>query len=640
LQLSRNTTVKDRPLWLPESIRSRSKRLGGRFRIPVAVRRVCKRRKKIPVSDWAVRHRYITRGPLEGTRFKRGTVAYANGVMDASFYPSVEEIVLCFADQSAKSFIMDTCIGYIVDRAPGPVLYVYPDEDTATENSKDRILPMLSMSPRLRSYLTGAADDEAAKRINLRHMQIYMAWASSAIKLANKSIKYLVEDEVDKYPVTAGKREADPRSKAQKRTRAFKYLGRKKWTGSTPTVETGPIWTALNACQVIFDYHVICPDCGHCHRMEFNSIKWPDRAEGEERIKQAERIENENLACYVCPGCGSCWSDLKRDAAVRWGLWKSREGDIELFEYIRKYEPKKIGFHLPSWVSRFVGISEVAAAFLHGLVDRNKFKDFKNSHEAVPWLSYTIERKEDRILALKDDRPSGIVPSGGVVSCLLAGIDTQDDGFWYEIRAFGFGESLASWQVRAGFVTAFEDLEQVILTTEYKDRDGAIHRVQMAAHDAMGHRTSAVYNFTRRHRGLILPFQGKDRMTQPYTFSNIEFYPGSKIPIPGGLRLLKADVTYFKNQLAGKLEIAADDPGAWRYNADTTEEWARQMCAEYQDEKGLWQCPSGRANHAWDCAVLCLVAAEVVGVRYSSREKRQQNAAGTKKPTKGAGRRW
>jgi hypothetical protein len=40
------------------------------------------------------------------------------------------------------------------------------------------------------------------------------------------------------------------------------------------------------------------------------------------------------------------------------------------------------------------------------------------------------------------------------------------------------------------------------------------------------------------------------------------------------------------------------------------------MCAEYVDEKGIWQCPEGRANHGWDWSIYTLVAAEAVGVKF------------------------
>ena len=100
------------------------------FRWSVNERRVYRKRRKIRVSEWAERHRIVTRGRFEGSRFSKKTVPYLAGVMDASFFGGVEEIVFCAADQTGKSFIVDTCVGYAIDRDPGAVLYVYPDEDT------------------------------------------------------------------------------------------------------------------------------------------------------------------------------------------------------------------------------------------------------------------------------------------------------------------------------------------------------------------------------------------------------------------------------------------------------------------------------------------------------------------------------
>ena len=141
------------------------------FAVPKPVKQVMRKRKKIPVSDWAEQHRPITVGPLAGTRYQKTTVPYANGIMDASFHNSVEEIVLCCADQVSKSFIIETCIGYVADRIPGPVAYTYPDEDTTKDNVKDRLLPMFRDSPRLKTYLTGYRDDESKSRVNLTHIK-------------------------------------------------------------------------------------------------------------------------------------------------------------------------------------------------------------------------------------------------------------------------------------------------------------------------------------------------------------------------------------------------------------------------------------------------------------------------------------
>jgi len=253
-----------------------------------------------------------------------------------------------------------------------------------------------------------------------------------------------------------------------------------------------------------------------------------------------------------------------------------------------------------------------------GLKSKAKLKDFKNNVCAEPWEDYGLERSEEPILALRDERPRGQVPGGGVIAALTAGVDTQDDGFWFEVRAWGFGETEESWQVREGFVTSFEALAQLLWQDEYKDADGLIYPVHLTVQDAMGHRTTEVYDFCRKYRGYILPFKGEARMAAAIAYSKIDTYPGKFQPIPGGpLSLLRANVNHFKNHLAAKLAIAPADPGAWHLHAEADLEWARQMTSEYLDpETQEWVQIASRRNHAWDVSVLNLVAAYARGIRF------------------------
>ena len=633
------------PTWLPPFLRKPD---GGpvtlRARLCKGEREVLKKRRPIKVSTWSERHRVVSGSRFPGP-WRNDLTPYLAGIMDAAAFPSVRTTILCKAPQIGGTEAINNFVGYCIDRDPGPVLYVYPDSVTGRENMKDRILPMIEDSRRLRSYMTGWEDDKASIRIKLLHMPIYLAWAGSASRLGNKPIKHVIFDETDKYPAVADKRETDPISLGEKRTITYQY-DHKIWKISTPTIESAPISKAMREeAQVIFDYWVRCPGCGKRHVMDFDQIKWnkePDE-DGKETHPHPERMRSLGLAWYECPHCECQWDDGWRDKAVKRGEWRARsvefevpkvpkvkKGDIPiktphsplqtpnlpLFAYLREYRPQKIGFHLPSWISPFVSLSEVAAAFLKGLKDVNALKDFTNAHKAEPWIIRKQERKEDAILALRDDRPRGLVPAGDVVSCVTAGVDTQDVGFWYEIRGWGYGLDLESWGVREGYVETFGALERILWEDEYLDVDGKPYHVQLVVQDAMGHRTSDVYDFARMHRGHLLPFQGVQTMAAPYGITDVEFYPGTKKPIPGGIKLLRGHVTYFKNTLSNKLNIAPSDPGSWHLNSETSFEWARQMCAEFVNEKGFWEAKSGAANHGWDCSVENLVAAELLGVRH------------------------
>ena len=601
------------------------------FRFPDAVCRAMRAPARTRVSAWAEKKFVVVEGSRPGP-WRNSNSPFLAGVMDAWGEPFVEEVVFCAAPQVGKSKVGEIVTAYVVDQDPAPTQYIIPNEDAAAELVDERLRPLFEQSPRLAGYLTGKVDDISKRGVRLKHMSIFLAWAGSAAKLAAKAIKNQVYEEVDKYPEQATKKEASPEALGEKRQRTFRF-GRKRLKVSSPTIESGPIWQALQACNARFHFHARCPACGWRQRLHFTApdgrtcVCWP------EKERNPQRIEDGHLAWYECERCGDRWGDWKRDQAVARGEWREETTGLELFAYLRQHRPRRVGFHLSALYSPFVSLSETAGAFLkanqkQGSAKKIALRDFLNGYLAEPWVDYQVERSEDRILALCDDRPRGLVPGGGVVAALLAGVDTQDNDFYYVIRAFGWGESEESWLVQCGVVPSFEALAQVLWGNTYRDPGGREYYVRLAIQDAMGHRTRAVYDFCRKRRGRIHPFKGEQRLAQPTTFSNIEHYPGTNIVIPGGLKLLRADVNFFKNDLARKLEINPADPGASHLHMDTPEAYASQMTAEYLDEATqLWACPEHKANHYWDCEVYALVGAHLLGVRQWIRQDAKQPTA-------------
>ena len=142
------------------------------FRFSNGERNALRRRKPIPVSVWAERHRIVEMSSIPG-RWKNLFTPYLAGIMDAAASPGVETVIICKSPQTGGSEAGHNFVGWCIDRSPGPVMYVFPDEITARENAKDRIIPMLKGSPRLAGYMTGVGDDASSLRINLAHMPIY-----------------------------------------------------------------------------------------------------------------------------------------------------------------------------------------------------------------------------------------------------------------------------------------------------------------------------------------------------------------------------------------------------------------------------------------------------------------------------------
>lgn len=590
-------------------------------------RKVFHKRQPVAVSLWAEKHRVLTMSSVPG-RWKNVFTPYLRGIMDTMGTKGVETVIICKSPQAGGSEASHNFVGYCIDRAPGPVMYVFPDELTARENAHDRIIPMIKSSPRLREYLSDLDDDTSSIRITLVHMPIYLAWSGSVSRLGNKPVRTLILDELDKYQ--NGKREASAESLAEKRTTTWRSQ-RKIIKISTPTTENGPIWTAFTKeanCRMY--YWVKCPHCGAMQVMVPEQLTWPRKGEGDE--PDAEAVMKDKSAGYACSSCGAVWSDADRDLAVRAGEWREEETGEKLRDYVRVHRPVKVGFHITALMSYFVSLSETARAAIKAKSgDLAALKDYNTQYLAIPWKEPKKDRRSRRkVLRLCDDRPRGLVPSPlpetpdtPRISCLLAGIDTQKDDFRYVVRAFGYGPEEESWLIECGALKTFEEIEEKILARTFVDAKGTSYHVHAVMMDAMGSRTAEVYRFAHAHRGQVYPWQGKRSMSTPWAPTNLEFYPGLKgqqVRITGGLILYRCDTTFFKSALAHKLELTTVDPGAFHLHENTgniLKQYAEEMSAEEWDyEKNAWVTVSDHAdNHFWDCETMIQALAYIRGVR-------------------------
>ena len=186
---------------------------------------------------------------------------------------------------------------------------------------------------------------------------------------------------------------------------------------------------------------------------------------------------------------------------------------MELRAYLRKFRPVRVGFW--SWRGQRVGqsFSKIVARRIRAKGDKEALHDYLNGDIAQPWRDFTSRRTSDQLkpLRLSEEHgglPMGLVPGNGQTAALVATVDTQDDWFKFEIRAFGYGLTRPSWGVRCGVVdldmlaaNPFEALEEILWGTEYKDADGNIYPLRLVLIDSGGHRTTEVYDWGRLHKG-------------------------------------------------------------------------------------------------------------------------------------------
>lgn len=614
------------PSWMPKAYVNLIREQGSKplkFSLSFAEKRILRKLKSMKTSDWAEKYRYVSESEMKGP-WKNIVTPYLVDIMDAADYECVQTVILCKCVQSGGSEAVHNCIGKRTDREPGPVRYVYPNESSAKKQLRTRVIPMFKESPRLRRLMTGAVNDETNLGLSLKHTSISIGWAHSPTSLASDPIRYIVFDETDKYPSAASKTESDPISLGEKRTTTYKRRGKAKiWKLSTPSVETGPIWQALNTeAQVIFDFYAKCPHCGQHQVMVFEQIKWPEGGEAD-----PETVESKLLAWYECQFCQAKWDDEVRNRAVRAGEWRSRgKFNLTVPAYMQAYAPKKVGFLLPAWISFFVSLSESAAAFLRGQKDRMKLRDFKNNYAAEPWKNVVVTADYSDILQCCVPLARHTVPAKAVA--LTAGIDVQKHGFWFVVRAWA--TDYTSWLVDYGYLESWADVDHLLFEKKYPvEGTGHVSGIWRAAIDTGGGKYSSRISSTeetylwlqsRMGYGMGCRVWGVKGSSNPLASKMRIGTPLNKTPsgkaLRAGMRNILLDTDKLKDMFFQRLEKAMEGlPGGAFLNSDTDESYAKQILAEEKqtDERGVekWVKKTGSAaNHYLDCECMASIVAD------------------------------
>lgn len=577
--------------------------------------------KDLLVSDWANKSRYLD--PLtsaEPGQWMTDRTPYIKGIMDAFIDPVVEEIVIMASTQVGKTESMLNMLGYVVDQDPAPALWVMPRETDAKGISKDRIFPMINLSPALTSHRTQDKDDVTRLEITLDRMIVYLVGANSPAGLAQKPIRYLFLDETDKYPKFSG-READPIKLATERTRTF--WNRKVVKCSTPTTREGYIaneYERTDRCR----YYVPCPHCGEYQVFVFSQIKWSS----EER--DAEVIKEDKLAWYECLFCHEKITDSHKQKMLPQGKWIQSGQEVNRHGKITG-KPKiasKKGFWINAIYSPWLTISEIAAEFIHSKDEPNLLMNFVNSWLAEVWEEKTEEREPDKIKMLALDYDEGTLPGGVMV--LTGGVDVQKDHFYLVIRGWGVG--LESWLIRALRVESWEEVLSILFETQYRKEDRSLLSVRLACIDS-GFRTDEVYEVSRRWRDVLRPTKGDASVTGvPFKITRIDRNPKTGAVIEGGITLWRVDVSFYKDKIARL--VSTKDPIKWHLFKNPTEDYLKQFCAEHKiiirnkktgEAKELWMKKThATPNHFLDSEVCAVAAADMLYVSTLREEGKKE----------------
>lgn len=556
----------------------------------------------IDFCEWANEHFMLPReSTSEYGKYRTSRTPQVEDILRAlSPNCETEKVVVIKPTQNAGTTIALIFMCATADLYPGPLLLWQPTDTMVRSFSTKKLSKIIKLIPALNEKIKDKVKD-SSNTILMKTFpggSFMLSGANSEASYRSESVRYAIIDDFNGFPLNIQGQGA-PSTLIDRRTGTF--ANRKIYINSTTTTKNSNIEKEFETSSQGY-YHTPCPHCGH-----YQYLTWGSK-DGF-GIKYTTNDDNIVIdAWYQCECCKKRIEETEKQ-------WM-----FENYKYVHKFPDRKVkgfkynGLHTPlGWINSW---AYIAQEFIHAINDLRK----GNSEKYITWLNTLMcepyeqkgDRKTEDIIKLKDARMSGNVPSDGVLG-LVAGIDTQKNGFWYVIRAYG--ANLESWLIRYGFVDTFEALENIMLNSEYLDAKGKAYKVLFALQDAMGHRTVEVYDFCRV-RPAIMCAQGVQKMAALYTLSNIDTYPGTTKPIPGGVKLLRVNTTLWKNNLATKILVNPADPGAFHVHSETMGDYFSQMTAEFIDEKGVWECPNGKPNHLWDCETLALTAANYIGVHH------------------------
>ena len=581
--------------------------------------KVFRKRKRLPGPQWMERNIHVPIGSRQGLYRNQNNPALY-GVLDWSTRPYVRVTVLGKGIQIGGTLGFYGLLLREGEYTSDNALVVVADERTLKKLIKKRLQKMIDHSPTLASIKSSNPDDTTMYSITLGHgFTIDGAWASSETSVSSESYRIVILDEISKYKTRGNIEDAKARATVFPDTH-------KIWILSSPGIDTDdpdnrdPLTKEAEACDVMLEYHAICPDCGAGQVMIFDRFKWPGQANLDGDIESnAKAIRRNRSAWYECEQCSSRWNDYKRDKAILAAMhhgWKPTDGaDIE--------QPRSVYFHFPSWLSPYVSMSDVTADWLEAQGDEEKLRKWHNRHGGVAYRYGSQRRPADSIMKLRDDRPEGLVPSVPIaaISCVA---DMQKRGFWYKVTAWGYGLEQESWLLKSGYVDSWEALQRIMFESEFRDVNGTIYNVNLRGLDSGGgegelnadlSRTAEAYLFAAANPGVIL-FKGRRRQSRNYSVSDIDRLPGTNKALPGSAKLYTLNTTFYKDKLAAKLMVTTSDPGAWHVHQDIDEDFAKQMVSESKNDHGIYECPKGRANHLWDCSSMELALVDIAQVKF------------------------
>lgn len=614
------------------------------------MRRVAKKWKRPPklsTVEWLGKYFYL---PAEGADlygpYNLDYVPYLWGIFHALDNPADRVVVLMKAAQVGWTFGLIGFLGKRIHIEPSAMIVLFPKDGAAREFGDEKLKPTVQATPVLAERIDVSGSRKTGQRANFKRFVggfLKLVGSNSISNVKSTPAPLAVVEEPDDTNENIAE-QGDAIRLIRERLKRFR--GGKLVLGGTPGVKG---ISRVEEFTDISDKRVLpvrCHECGESHVLDWENVSYLEREDGPEHPVYGKYLPD--TAVYVCPHCGSAWSDWQRQQNVLNTCIAARDaGDPYC-----GWEPTVTGAEARGFIDLSelyvcipgTSLASVVRDFLEAEHDAAKGDEsgrivFTNSKLGKPYEYKDDNASDEQLREVAKDYPELIVPHGGLL--LSIGVDVQHNRLAIIVRAWGRGDE--SWLVYWGEIftdstvadkndAVWDELDKLVLG-QFKHANGrSLYAAAITIDGSDGQTNDAVYHWARtrskKHKHIrIMVGKGSSAQQDPEIFStprakSIDHHrPDRQTKADRhGIKIYIIGTNKAKDWLAGQMKLEAAGRGRWHFYKNVRSDYFEQITSEVKAphrsvrNRRVWQLKSGRRNEALDCEAYALHAARAIRV--------------------------